>query len=104
MIYFDLKVLSSLKGPAVDCMKKEGELSPDFIKRHTWLKWECPRTGVSLDVLQYPFPKPLIYKQLKEKLSLHKIVITLSRQKTRHLKIMESKNHYAPSPWMNMSS
>jgi hypothetical protein len=37
-------------------------------------------------VLQYPFPKPLLYKQLKENLSLHQIIITLSIQKTRHLK------------------
>jgi hypothetical protein len=44
------------------------------------------KAGVSLAVLQYPFPKPLLYKQLKENLSLHQIFITLSRQKTRHLK------------------
>jgi hypothetical protein len=92
------------KGPAVDRMEEEEELSPDFIKRYTRLKWECLRTGVSLVVLQYPFPKPLFYKQLKENLSLHQIVITLSRQKTRHLKSMESKNHYAPFPWMNMNA
>jgi hypothetical protein len=74
------------KGPYVNGTDEEDELSPEFIKRYTRLKWECPRTGVSLTVLQYPFPKPLIYKQLKENLSLHQIVITLSRQKTRHLK------------------
>jgi hypothetical protein len=74
------------KGPAVDSMEEEEGLSPDFIKHYTRLKWECLRTRVSLAVLQYPFPKPLLYKQLKENLLLHQIVITLSRQKTRHLK------------------
>jgi hypothetical protein len=72
--------------PAVDGMDEEEELSPDFIKRYTRLKWECLREVVSLAVLQYPFPKPLLYKEFKENLSLHQIVITLSRQKTRHLK------------------
>jgi hypothetical protein len=72
--------------PAVDDMDEEEELSPDFIKHDTRLKWECLRTGVSLAVLQYPFPKPLLYKQLKENLSLHQIVYTLLRQKTRNLK------------------
>jgi hypothetical protein len=42
--------------------------------------------GVSLAVLQNPFPKPILYKQLKENLSLHQFVIALSRQRTRHLK------------------
>jgi hypothetical protein len=74
------------KVPAVDGTYEEEEISPDFIKRYTQLKWECLRTRVSLSVLQYHFPKPLLYKQLKEKISLHQIVITLSRQKTRHLK------------------
>jgi hypothetical protein len=37
-------------------------------------------------VLQYPFPTPLLYKKLNENLSLHQIVITPSRQKTRHQK------------------
>jgi hypothetical protein len=79
--------------PAVDGMDEEEELFPDFIKCYTRLKWECLRTGVSLAVLQYPFPKPLLYKQLKENLSLHQIVITLLRQKTRHL-----KNHGKQEP------
>jgi hypothetical protein len=92
------------KGPAVDGTDEEEELSPDFIKRYMRLKWEYLRTGVSLDVLQYPFPKPLLCKQLKEKNYLHQIVITLLRQKTIHLKSMENKNHYAPFPWMNMNS
>jgi hypothetical protein len=70
----------------VDGTDEEEELSPDFIKRYSRLKWECPRMGVSLAVLQYPFPKPLLYQQLKENLSLQQIIITLSRQKTRHLK------------------
>jgi hypothetical protein len=74
------------KVPDMDGTDEEEELSPDFIKRYTRLKWECLRTGVSLDVLQYTFPKPLLYKQIKENLSLHQIVITLSRHKTRHLK------------------
>jgi hypothetical protein len=74
------------KGPSVDGTHEEEELSPDVIKRYTRLKWECLRTGVSLSMIQYPFPKPLLYKQLKENLSLHQIVITLSRHKTRHLK------------------
>jgi hypothetical protein len=73
------------KVPAVDPMEEEEEISPEFITFHT-VEWECLRTGVSLDVLQYPFPKPLLYKQLKENLSLHHIVTTLSIQKTRHLK------------------
>jgi hypothetical protein len=72
--------------PAVDGMDEEEELSPDFIKRYMRLKWECLRTGVSLAVLQYPFQKPLLYKQLKKNLSLHQIAITLSRHKMRHLK------------------
>jgi hypothetical protein len=74
------------KGPAVDSMEEEEELFPEFIKCFTRLKWECLRMGVSLAVIQYPFPKPLLYKQLNEDLSLHQIVITLSRHKTRHLK------------------
>jgi hypothetical protein len=66
---------------------KGGKTGPDseFIKRFTCLKWEYLRTGVSLAVRQCPFPKPLLYKQLKEDLSMHQIVTTLSRQKTRHL-------------------
>jgi hypothetical protein len=39
------------KGPAVDSMEEDEELSPDFIKHYTRLKWQCLRTGVSLDVL-----------------------------------------------------
>jgi hypothetical protein len=74
------------KSPAIDSMEEEEELSPEFIKRHTWLKWECLRTGVSLAVLQYHLPKHLLYKQQKEILLLHQIVITLSRQKMRYLK------------------
>jgi hypothetical protein len=35
---------------------------------------------------KYHFPKPQLYKQLKEDLMLHKIVTILSRQKTRLLK------------------
>jgi hypothetical protein len=50
------------KGPTVDGMDEEEELSPDFIKRYKRLKWECLRTGVSLAMLQYLFPKPLLYK------------------------------------------
>jgi hypothetical protein len=70
----------------VDSMEEEEELSPEFIKRYTCLKWEFLRTIVSLAVIQYRFPKPLLYKQLKEKLLLYQIIITISRQKTRHLK------------------
>jgi hypothetical protein len=72
------------KGPDVDDTDEEEELSPNFIKHYTRLKWECLRMGVSLTGLQYHFPKPLIYKQLKENFSLQQIVITLSRQNTRH--------------------
>jgi hypothetical protein len=53
------------KVPDVDGTDEEEELSPDFIKRYTRLKWEFLRTGVSLAVLQYPFLKPLLYKQFK---------------------------------------
>ena len=60
--------------------------SPDFLKTFTKLKWECLRTGVSLAALQCPFPKPLIYKQLHEDLTMHQIAVNLTRQKTRHLK------------------
>jgi hypothetical protein len=74
------------KNPAVDGMDEEEELSQYFIKRYTRLKWECLRTGVPLALLHYTFPKPLLYKQLKESFALHQIVITLSRQKTSHLK------------------
>jgi superfamily II helicase len=42
------------KGVDVDSMEEEEEVSPDFIKRYTRLKWECLRMGVSLTVLQYP--------------------------------------------------
>jgi hypothetical protein len=42
-------------GPDADSMEEEEELSPEFIKRFTRLKWECLRTGVSLAVLQCPF-------------------------------------------------
>jgi hypothetical protein len=72
--------------PAVEDMDEEEELTPDFMQCYTWLKWECLTTGVSLAVLQHPFPKPILYKQLKENFSLHQIVIALSRQKTKHLK------------------
>jgi hypothetical protein len=72
--------------PALEDMDEEEELTPDFMQRYTRLKWECLTTGVSLAGLQHPFPKPILYKQLKENLSLHQIVIALSRQKTRHLK------------------
>jgi hypothetical protein len=72
--------------PAVENMDEEEELTPDVMQRYTRLKWECLTTGVSLAALQHPFPKPILYKQLKENLSLHQIVIALSRQKTRHLK------------------
>jgi hypothetical protein len=72
--------------PAVDGMVEDKELSPDSIKHYTQLKWECLTMGVSLAVLQYPFPKPLLCKQLKENLSLHQIIISLSRQKKKHLK------------------
>jgi hypothetical protein len=74
------------KIPAMDSMEEEEDISPDFIKRYTCLKWECLRTGVSLDVIQYPFTKPLIYKQQNIFLLFHHIIITLSRHKTRHLK------------------
>jgi hypothetical protein len=47
-------------------MEEEEELSPEFIKRFTWLELEYLTTGVSLAVLQCPFPKYLVYKQLKE--------------------------------------
>jgi hypothetical protein len=90
--------------PAVEDMDEEQELTPNFMQRYTRLKWECLTTGVSLAVLQHPLPKPILYKQLKENLSLHQIGIALSRQKTRHLKSMESRNHDAPFPWMNMHS
>jgi hypothetical protein len=70
----------------IDTMEFENELTPDFMQRYTRLKWECLTTGVSLAVPQHPFPKPILYKQLKEDPSLHQIVIALSRQKTRHLK------------------
>jgi hypothetical protein len=53
------------KGPAVDGTDEEEELSPDVIKCYTRLKWECLRMGVSLAVLHYHFPKPLLYKQPK---------------------------------------
>jgi hypothetical protein len=65
---------------------KEEELTPDFMQHYTQFKWECLRTGVSLAVLKHPFPKPILYKQLKENLALHQIVIAISRQKTRRLK------------------
>jgi hypothetical protein len=70
-------------------MGREEELSPEFIKRFNWLKWEFLRTGVSLDVLQCTFPKPLIYKHLKEEFTMHQSVANLSRQKKRHLKKLE---------------
>jgi hypothetical protein len=79
-------IIRDTTGADVDSMEEEEDLSPEFIKCFARLKWECLRTGFSLAVLQRPFPKPLIYKQLKEDLSMHKIVTTLSRQKTRHLK------------------
>jgi hypothetical protein len=88
----------------VDSMEEEEEISPKFIKRFTRLKLECLRLGVSLAVLQCPFRKPILYKHLKEDLSMHQIVTTLSRQKTRHLKSLESKNNYVPCPWRNTNS
>jgi hypothetical protein len=86
------------KGPAADSMEEEEELSPEFIKHFTWLKWECLRMGDSLAVLQYLFPKPILYKQLKENLTLHQIFTTISRQKMRHL-----KNHGKQEPLFAMS-
>jgi hypothetical protein len=67
-------------------VEEEEELSPEFIKCFTRLKWECLRTEVSLAVLQCPFPKPLLYKQLNEDLPMHHFFTTLSIQNTRHLK------------------
>jgi hypothetical protein len=67
-------------------MEEEEDISPEFFKRFTWLKWECLRMGVSLDVFQCHFPKHLLYKQLKEELSMHQSVTNLSRHKMRHLK------------------
>jgi hypothetical protein len=41
---------------------EEGEdLSPDFVKTVTHLKWECLTHGASLAALECPFPKPIIY-------------------------------------------
>jgi hypothetical protein len=76
------------KGPDEYSMEEEEELFPEFIKRFKHfilLKWECLREGVSLDVIVCPFPKPILYKQLKEDLSMHQIVTSLSTQKTRPL-------------------
>ena len=67
-------------GSCDDSTDDEEELTPEFITRFTRLKWECLRTGVSLAVLQCPFPKPLLYKQLKENLSMHQVATSLSRQ------------------------
>jgi hypothetical protein len=86
------------QGPAVDVTYEEEELSPDCIKHYMQLKWEYLRTGVSLAVIQYPSPKPLLYKQLKENLVLHQIIITLSRQKTRHLKKHEKQEPLCAIP------
>jgi hypothetical protein len=72
--------------PVVEDMDEEEELTPDFMQCYTQLKWEYLTTGVLLAVLQHPFPKPIIYKQLKENLSFHLIIIALLRQKTRHPK------------------
>jgi hypothetical protein len=72
--------------PDDDSVDREEDISPEFMKCFTRLKWECLRTGDSMAVLQYPFSKPLVYKQLKEDLMMHQIVVTISRQKTRHLK------------------
>jgi hypothetical protein len=69
-----------------DSMDDEEDLTPEFIRRFTLLKWECLRTGVLLAVLQRLLPKPLLYKQLKENLSMLQIATVLSRQKKRHLK------------------
>jgi hypothetical protein len=38
--------------------QEEGEdLSPDFVKKFTCLKWDCLTQGVSLAALAFPFPK-----------------------------------------------
>jgi hypothetical protein len=55
-----VRVVSGRTGTVVDIMDTEEEISPDFIKCITWLKWECLRAGVSLVVQQCLFPKHLI--------------------------------------------
>jgi hypothetical protein len=61
-IVVPVDIMGVNKGPAVDGTDEEEDISPSFIKCYTRLKWECLRTGFSLAVLHYPFPKPLIYK------------------------------------------
>jgi hypothetical protein len=61
-------------------------MEPEFLKRFTRLKWECLRIGVSLEILEYSFAKPLIYKQLEEDLTMRIISDTLMRKKMNQLK------------------
>jgi hypothetical protein len=52
--------------------QEEGE-DLDFVKTCIRLTWDCFARGVSLAALDCPFPKPYIYKNLKEDLEMREI-------------------------------
>jgi hypothetical protein len=70
----------------LDVLHETEDLGPDFASKFVRLKWECLKYGVLLDIVQYPFQKPDIYRHLKGGLTLKQICANLMTKKMNRLK------------------
>jgi hypothetical protein len=75
------------------------DLGPDFASKFVRLKWECLKYGV-----QHPFPKPDMYRHLKEDLNLKQICANLMTNKRNMLKRLGKQETFCSLPFEKYES
>jgi hypothetical protein len=88
----------------LDVLHETEDLGPDFASKCVHLKWECLKYGVSLDIVQYTFPKPDIYRQLKGVLTLKQICANLMTKKRNRFKNLGKQETFCSLPFEEYES
>jgi hypothetical protein len=90
--------------PDLDVMHDTEDLGPDFASKFVCLKWECLKYGVSLDIVQHPFPKPDIYRYLKGDLTLKQICANLMTKNRNRLNKLGKQETFCSLPFEEYES
>jgi hypothetical protein len=88
----------------LDVLHETEDLGPDFSSKFVCLKWECLKYGVSLDIVQYPFPKPDIYRHIKGDLTLKQICANLVTKKRNRFKKLGKQETFCSLPFEEYES
>jgi hypothetical protein len=88
----------------LDVLHETEDLGPDFASTFLRLKWECLEYGVSLDIFQYPFPKPDIYRHLKGGLTLKQMCANMMTIKRNRFKKLVKQETFCSLPFEDYES